>query len=295
MKSHKNILGAFLLNMLFSIIELIGGILTNSIAIISDAIHDFGDALSIGISYFLEKKSNKKPDHKYTYGYARYSILGALITTCILIVGSLLVIIGAFKRLINPVAINYDGMILLALIGTIINYAAVHLTKNGVSLNQKAVNLHMIEDVLGWLAVLIGSIIMKFTNISIIDSIMSVGVSIFILIHSFKNLKSIIDLFLEKIPSSISIENVMKKIKAIDGVIDVHHIHIWSIDGINNYATMHVVTNKNDYKIIKQLVREELKLIEINHATIEIETKDEICSDIECSGKIKNEIHHHHH
>ena len=203
MRTQKNILVAFILNVSFSIFELIGGVLTNSVAIISDSVHDIGDALSIGISYFLEKKSKKEPDDKYTYGYVRYSILGAVITTVILLVGSTFVIVNSIKRLINPVTINYNGMIIFAVFGVIINFLAAYFTKEGDSLNQKSVNLHMLEDVLGWVVVLIGAIIMKFTDISIIDAIMSILVSLFILINTIKNLKSIIDLFLEKIPNNI--------------------------------------------------------------------------------------------
>ena len=172
MKIEKNILIAFLLNFFFSIFELIGGILTNSISIISDSIHDFADSISIGISYILEKISKKKPNKKYTYGYLRYSVLGAVITTTILLFGSILVIYNAIKRIINPVEVNYSGMIIFALVGVIINFIAAKVTKHGHSLNQKSVNLHMLEDVFGWIIVLIGAIIMKFTDISIISLVL---------------------------------------------------------------------------------------------------------------------------
>lgn len=294
MKTEKNILIAFILNLSFSIFEFIGGTITNSIAIISDAIHDIGDSLSIGLSYFLEKKSKKEPDEKYTYGYARYSVIGSLITTVILLLGSILVIYNAIKRMINPVEINYDGMILFAIIGTIVNFLAAYFTKEGNSLNQKAVNLHMLEDTLGWIVVLIGSIIMKFTNILIIDSILSILVALFILIHALKSFKKVLDLFLEKIPNEISIEEIKEHILKIKNIIDVHHIHIWSIDGYSNYATMHVVIDKNS-KEIKEKIRKELKHLGISHVTIEIETKDEICEDLECKVETCNTHHHHHH
>ena len=158
MKSDRSILIAFLLNLSFSIFELFGGFFTNSVAIMSDAVHDFGDAISIGVSYFLEKVSKKKPDSKYTYGYVRYSVLGALVTNIILILGSVLVIIGGVKRFIVPVNINYDGMIVFAIFGVIVNFGAAYFTKKGDSLNQKAVNLHMLEDMLGWVVVLLGAL-----------------------------------------------------------------------------------------------------------------------------------------
>ena len=295
MKTERNILIAFLLNLFFSIFEFIGGLFTNSVAILSDAVHDLGDSISIGISFFLEKKSKKGPNKKYTYGYLRYSILGALITTIILIVGSILVIIEAVKRLANPIDVNYNGMIIFAIIGVIVNTIAGIVTKDGDSLNQRSVNLHMLEDVLGWIIVLIGSLIMKFTNISIIDSIMSIGVSIFILIHALKNLKEVLDLFLVKSPSNIDIDELKSHLMRINGIEDIHHIHVWSMDNINNYATLHVVVNKTDIHKIKDKVREEFLEFNINHVTIEIEDKDEVCSHNTCVVKKQSTHHHHHH
>ena len=295
MKTEKNILIAFILNISFSIFELIGGIFTNSISIMSDAVHDFGDALSIGISLILEKISKKKPDEKYTYGYARYSVLGALITTIVLTVGSIFVILGGINRILNPVAINYDGMIIFAIFGVVINFLAAYFTREGDSINQKAVNLHMLEDVLGWVVVLIGSILMKFTNISLVDSIMSIGIAIYILINAFKNFKDILDLFLEKTPKNISIEKIKKHLLEIKEIVDVHHIHIWSMDGVTNYSTMHIITEDQNIKELKNKIREEMNELGISHTTIEIEYKNDNCDEKECEVKINNEVHHHHH
>lgn len=294
MKTEKNILIAFILNISFSIFELIGGLFTNSISILSDAIHDFGDALSIGLSLILEKISKKNPDSNYTYGYARYSILGALITTTILTVGSIFVIISSIKRIISPEDINYNGMIIFAIFGVIINFLAAYFTKDGHSVNQKAVNLHMLEDVLGWVVVLIGSILMKFTDIRLIDSIMSIGVALFILINAFKNLKSILDLFLEKTPANIRVEELKNHLLKIKEIKDIHHIHVWSLDGNNNYSTMHIVTDTKDPVKLKKAVRNEMLEHNIIHTTIEIEGSDEKCLDKECHVDIKTSHHHHH-
>ena len=293
MKTEKNILVAFILNVGFSIIEFIGGILTNSVAIYSDAIHDLGDAFSIGVSFFLEKKSKKNPDKNYTYGYVRYSVLGGVITTTILLVGSILVIIGAVKRIFNPVDVNYDGMLIFAILGVVLNFIAALVTKDGDSINQKSVNLHMLEDVLGWLVVLIGSIIMHFTDIKIIDSIMSIGVALFILINALKNLKKVLDLFLEKTPKEIDIDELKKHLLEIKDVDDIHHIHVWSIDGYNNYATMHIVSKSKNISKVKKEIREELVEHNICHSILE--TEEEACSEKECTVKAHLELHHHHH
>ena len=295
MKTEKNILVAFLLNLFFSIFELIGGIFTNSVAIISDAVHDLGDSFSIGLSYFLEKKSKKKPDDKYTYGYMRYSVLGAIITNTILITGSVLVIYNAIERLFNPVDINYNGMIIFAVFGVVVNFLAAYFTRDGDSLNQKAVNLHMMEDVLGWVVVLIGALVIKVTEINMIDSILSIGVACYVLIHALTSFKDIVDLFLTKVPSGVNVSELSKHILEIDGVEDVHHVHVWSMDGVNNYATMHVVSNKKDISKVKKSIREELEEHGINHVTIEIDNNKDECSDKECEVKHNKHSHHHHH
>lgn len=293
MKTERNILFAFILNLSFSIFEFFGGIFTNSVAILSDAVHDMGDALSIGISFFLEKKSKRKPDNNYTYGYIRYSVLGGLITTVILMVGSILVIYKAIGRIINPVEVNYQGMIIFAIIGVVMNFAAAYLTREGDSINQKSVNLHMLEDVLGWVVVLVGSVIMKFTDIKVIDPIMSIGVALFILINTLKNLKQILDLFLAKTPENIDIEHLKEHLQEIEEVDDVHHIHVWSIDGYNNYATMHIVTKSNNIKEVKRKIREELEEHGICHAILE--TEDEACEETECKPHLRADTEHHHH
>lgn len=294
MKTEKNILIAFLLNITFSIFELIGGALTGSIAILTDSLHDIGDALSIGISYVLEKKSKKKADSKHTYGYIRYSVAGSLITLVILLLGSTFVIYESIKRLFNPVTINYDGMIIFAIFGVIVNLVATLVTRKGDSLNQKSVNIHMLEDVLGWIVVLIGSILMKFTDITYIDSILSIIVALFILVNCAIQFKRIVDIFLEITPSNVDIKELREHILKIDGVKDIHHIHIRSIDGYNNFATLHVVVDEYDPKI-KDKVKEELAEHNIAHSTVEEELVDEECFDKTCKIKPIKEEHHHHH
>ena len=294
MKTEKNILLAFILNFAFSIFEFFGGIYTGSVAIISDAVHDIGDAASIGLSFFLEKKSKKQPDDNYTYGYIRYSVIGSIITTLILMFGSCMVIYNAINRIISPTEIKYDGMIIFAVIGVFVNLFAAFFTRDGGSLNQKAVNLHMLEDVLGWAVVLIGAIVMKFTDFALIDPIMSICVAVFILTNAIKNLKEIIDIFLEKTPHGIDINEIKEHLKSIDAVIDVHHIHIWSMDGQNNYATMHIVTNAENHEI-KEKIRKELHEHGICHVTLELESEAEHCHEKSCKVEINSNAGHHHH
>ena len=293
--TEKNILIAFVLNLVFSLIEIAGGLFTNSVAILSDAIHDFGDAFSIGVSCFLERKSKKKPDETYTYGYLRYSVLGAFITTIILTIGSIVVLTGAIFRIIHPVSLHYEGMILLAILGIIINFLAAYKTREGDSLNQKAVNLHMLEDVLNWVVVFIGAIVMKFTDITYIDSIMSIGIALFLLKQALENLKNILNLFLAKVPSNLHVDEIKKELLKIPKVENVHHIHVWSMDGVHHYATMHVVVSgKYDFKL-KNMIKDKLKEMGIMHSTLEMENREEECTESECVVAPVNISHHHHH
>lgn len=294
MKTERNIFFAFILNLAFSVFEFIGGVFTGSVAIISDAVHDIGDAISIGVAFFLEKKSKRQPDKKYTYGYARYSVIGSLFTTLILLFGSMMVIFNAILRIINPIEINYNGMIIFAIIGVCVNFGAALLTRGGDSLNQRAVNLHMLEDVLGWIVVLVGAVVMRFTDFYIVDPLMSIGVAIFILINALKNLKKILDLFLEKTPRGISIDEIAEHIRKVEGVLSVHHIHVWSMDGDNNYATMHIVVNA-DTHTIKHKIRDELKEHDIGHVTLEFETEGEHCHEEHCHVDVVSSSGHHHH
>ena len=294
MKTENNILFAFILNLAFSVFEFIGGFYTGSVAIISDAVHDIGDAAGIGVAFFLEKKSKKQPDKEYTYGYMRYSVIGSLFTTLILLLGSAMVIYNALLRIVHPNAIYYDGMIVFAIVGVCVNFGAALLTRHGDSLNQRAVNLHMLEDVLGWLVVLAGAVFMKFTDFYIIDPLMSIGVALFILINALKNLKEVLDLFLEKTPHSICVDEMEKRICEVAGVLGVHHIHVWSMDGYHHYATMHIIV-KGDAHMLKHQVRDVLQECGIGHATLELEEEDEHCDGEYCHVNTAAPHGHHHH
>ncbi len=267
-RSDTSILAAFLLNLGFSMLELVGGLLTGSIAILSDALHDLGDAAGIGLSFFLEKKSRKSPDSTYTYGYARYSALGGFIITVILLIGSCLVIAGAVQRILRPIDIRYDKMLLFAIIGVVMNTAAALLTRHGDSLNQRAVNLHLLEDVLGWLVVLVGAVVMRFTDWVILDPLMSMGVAIFILIHALGNLREVGDLFLERVPRGIDIAELCARLKELDGVENVHHIYIRSLDGVKHDAAL-CISISGSSEAVKERIRAELADLGIVHVTIE--------------------------
>ena len=250
-KIIKNIKLAFILNFVFAIIEFIGGLFTNSISILSDSIHDFGDALAIAISLYLENKSTEKPNNKYTYGYLRYSVIGAFITSLILLLATIIVIKESFERSLLPESINYTGMIWIALFGLIVNGVSVLKTSKNHNINEKAINLHLLEDLLSWICVLVGSIVMKFTGIDCLDSIMSIGISVFILYNVYKNIIEVFYILTEKKPQDICLQDIQDTLKEKNKeILDIHHIHCWTLDGNINYMTLHLVVKNEMNRVL---------------------------------------------
>ncbi len=279
--SEGNIKVAFFLNLGFAFIELIGGLWTNSVAILSDALHDLGDSLTLGVSWYFAKVAKKDRSQNFSYGYKRFSVLGAIVNSIVLVTGSVFITIEAVPRLFNPINPNTEGMIYLAIGGVLVNgFAALRMSK-GSSLNERAVYVHLLEDVLGWIAVLIGAIVMHFGDFPIIDPILSVLIALFILFNVFKNLKESFRIILQGTPSDISIEKIHQEILEIHNVVDVHNCHTWSLDGEYHILSIHLVIEEDlkltDLAVIKTEAKKRISKLGINHATIEFETVNEIC------------------
>lgn len=279
--TSKNFRTVFLLNFVFTLFEIVGGILTNSIAIISDALHDFGDSISIGLAWYLEKYSHKESDNKYTYGYGRFSLLGALINAMVLIIGSTFVLANAIPRIIEPQATNAEGMIIFAIVGVIVNGAAVFKLKNEESMNARVMMLHLLEDVLGWIAILAVAIALLFWQTYILDAILSMVITLYILFNVTINLKKTIALFLQATPDHVQLEMIDEKLKSIDKVISSHHTHVWSLDGANHILTTHLIvdksTTRDEIVRIKYKCKQLFEDLKMTHFTIEIELEDEVC------------------
>ena len=272
-----NIKVAFFLNLAFTLIEIVGGVMTNSLAIMSDALHDFGDSISLGLSWYFQHIASKKRDNTFSYGYKRFSLLGAIINSIILLLGSVFVISKAIPRLMNPEPTDAQGMIYLAILGIIVNGTAVMRLRRGHSMNEKVVSLHLLEDVLGWVAVLIGSVVMKFYNLPIIDPILSLMIMVYILFNIYKNLKESFQIILQATPHGVNISSITAKIMSLEEVESIHDCHLWTMDGAYNVFTAHVVLYNTEINIdeqeqlkrrIKDLLAEEL----ISHITIEFES-----------------------
>ena len=274
---------AFILNVGFTFIEFIGGWLTNSTAIMADAVHDLGDSLSIGSAWLLNRQGRKSADGEFTYGYRRLSLFGALINGLVLIAGSLWVLSEAIPRLTNPVMPVTEGIFALALLGVSVNGVAAYRLSKGNTLNEKVLNWHLLEDVLGWIAVLIVSIVLQFADWPILDPLLSVGFTLFILFNIVRNLWVTGKLFFQAVPDKTLHEEIRRTLLGVDGVDEVHHQHLWSLDGEHHVLTAHIVVDDGfsmeEYSIIKQRVARVLKQYRLAHTTIEIELKEESCRD----------------
>ena len=277
----KNIKVAFLLNLFFTLFEIAGGFFTNSMAILSDAVHDLGDCLSLGLAWYFQKIANKGSDSSYSYGYKRFSLLGAIINSIVLTVGSIFILTEAIPRIFHPEKTQAAGMFFLAIVGILVNGLAFFRLKKGSSLNERVVSLHFLEDVLGWVAILVGAIIMYFFNVPFIDPLLSVGIAFFILFNVYKNIRQTLHIILQGIPAEINIDEITEQLQQFKDIEDIHDLHVWSVDGNYNILTVHVVMNKlleiEKIAELKRKIRESLKQKGIQHATIEFETSDERC------------------
>lgn len=279
--NSKNIAFAFFLNLFFCIIEIVGGLMTNSIAILSNALHDFGDSFALGLAWYFQQVSGRKPTAQYTYGYKRFSVLSAIINSVILLTGSIFVLYESVLRIIHPVSSNAKGILLFAILGVIVNGAAIFRLKKGNSMNERVVSLHLLEDVLGWFALLIGSIVMIFVDVPILDPILSVGISCYILFNVYKNLKSVFFVILQGKPEDINEQEIINRLKNLSEVKDIHDLHIWTMDSEYHILTVHLVLNKTTnfegQSRLRTKVHEMLKELHIEHSTIEIEYEGETC------------------
>lgn len=258
---------AFILNLVFAVVELIGGLLTGSVAILSDALHDTGDAMSIGVSCLLERVSRRPADGVYTYGYRRFSVLGSVFTGVSLLMGSAVVVWQAIGRLWHPQPLHSLGMIGLAVFGVVVQGASVLLTKGGESLNLKTLNLHLLEDLLGWLAVLVGGAIIALTGYTWIDPVISLALALYIAHHAVEHLGEALAVFLDRAP--IDTEEIAAQLAALEGVEEVRHLHIRSLDGVHHRAEVQVVTAAPPAPV-RQTVKDTLASCGIEYATVEI-------------------------
>ena len=288
---EKRVRLAAILNTAFTVLELFGGIWTNSLAILSDALHDFGDSIALLVSWLFERAAHRQPDSSRTFGYQRLSLFSALFSASILIGGSIVIIVQAIPRFFNPELVNAFGMMGIAVIGITFNGTGFFLLKKGESLNEKILSWHLLEDVLGWVGILVGGVVIYLWKIYLLDPILTIALTAFILYNVTKNLKESINILMQGVPKHINLEIVKQDILSIKGVIGLHDIHIWSLEGETDVFTAHVVLDDETLRSTeptKQTIKETLQKHHIEHSTIELESK------YKCSGMVCEERHKDH-
>lgn len=271
---------AFFINLAFTVVEVVGGWLTGSIAVLTDALHDAGDCLVLGTAWWLQRVAMKGRDAHYSYGYGRYSMLGGWLTSVVLIIGALFMLTVSVPKLWAPELPHSLGMIGFALFGLAMNGLAAWKLHGGRTLNERGAYLHLLEDVLGWAAVLVGGILIHFTDWAIVDPLLSIAISAYILVNAIGTLKKGTGILMQEIPAGIDMQEVRTRLMAIPHIIDLHDQHTWTLDGSFIVHTVHIVVEGVDHHSalgIKVKAREALKDLGIHHATIELEWADEDC------------------
>ena len=291
---------AFVLNFSFAIIEFIFGGLFGSSAILADAVHDLGDALAIGISAFLESISNREEDSHYTLGYKRFSLLGAILTAVILITGSSLVILENISKLIEPQPVDHEGMLWLGVIAIAINLTASLIVRKGQTKNESILSLHFLEDTLGWLAVIVVAIILRYTDWYFLDPLLSLLISAFILSKALPRFWSTLKIFLDAVPEGVDIQQVKSDLEQLDHVASINQLNLWTMDGLEKNAIVHVcLEHVKHMEVCKEAIRTLLKDCGFQNVTIEVDedlaTHRAHKRNIEELEVGQNQGHGHHH
>ena len=298
MSSKTSIWLAFFLNLSYAIVEFIAGGIFGSSAVLADSVHDLGDAIAIGISALLETISNREEDRQYTLGYKRFSLLGAMLTAVILMIGSVLVILENITKIAHPQPVNEKGILWLGIIAVAINVLASLVVRKGKTKNESILSLHFLEDTLGWLAVILMAIILRFTDWYILDPLLSLVISIFILTKAIPRFWSALKIFLDAVPEGVDIKQVKNDLEQLDHVVSVNQLNLWTMDGLEKNAIVHVCLEEIEHiEYCKESIRNLLKDYGFQNVTIEVDAN--LASHQTHKRKIEeleaSQSHGHHH
>ncbi len=272
MSSKRAVWLAFFLNLSFAIVEFVAGGVFGSSAVLADSVHDLGDAIAIGVSAVLETISNRKEDSRYTLGYKRFSLLGALITAVILMTGSVLIILENLTKLFHPQPVNNEGILWLGIIAVTINVLASLVVRNGKTKNESILSLHFLEDTLGWVAVILMAIVLRFTDWYILDPLLSLAISFFILSKAIPRFWSTLKIFLDAVPEGVDIQKIKTDLSELDHVASINQLNLWTMDGLEKNAIVHVcLEHVKHMEVCKESIRDLLKDSGFQNVTIEVD------------------------
>ena len=302
MKTEHAVWIAFFLNLSYAIVEFIAGGIFGSSAVLADSVHDLGDAIAIGISAFLESISNREEDSHYTLGYKRFSLLGAMVTAVILMTGSVLVILENITKLFHPQPVNDEGILWLGIIAVSINVLASLVIRKGQTKNESILSLHFLEDTLGWVAVILMAVVLRFTDWYILDPLLSLAISIFILSKAIPRFWSTLRIFLDAVPEGVDIKQVKNDLEQLDNVASINQLNLWTMDGLEKNAIVHVCLKRMEQmEVCKEAIRASLKERGFQNVTIEVDedlathcAHKRNIEELEASQSHGHDHHHHH-
>ena len=272
MKAKYAVWVAFFLNLTYAIVEFIAGGVFGSSAVLADSVHDLGDAIAIGISAFLESISNREEDSHYTLGYKRFSLLGAMVTAVILMTGSVLVILENIAKIFHPQSVNDEGILWLGIIAITINVLASLVIRKGQTKNESILSLHFLEDTLGWVAVILMAIVLRFTDWYILDPLLSIAISFFILSKALPRFWSTLKIFLDAVPEGVDIQKIKTDLAELDHVASINQLNLWTMDGLEKNAIVHVCLKEMEHmETCKESIRIFLKDCGFQNITIEVD------------------------
>lgn len=272
MKTKHAVWIAFFLNLSYAIVEFIAGGIFGSSAVLADSVHDLGDAIAIGVSAFLESISNREEDSRYTLGYKRFSLLGALVTAVILMTGSGMVILENVSKLFHPQPVNEEGLLWLGIIAISVNVLASLVIRKGQTKNESILSLHFLEDTLGWLAVILMAIVLRYTDWYILDPLLSLVISFFILSKAIPRFWSTLRIFLDAVPEGVNIQKIKTDLAELDHVASINQLNLWTMDGLEKNAIVHVcLEHVKHMEVCKESIRDLLKERGFQNVTIEVD------------------------
>ena len=300
MKTKHAVWLAFFLNLSYAIVEFIAGGIFGSSAVLADSVHDLGDAIAIGVSAFLETISNREEDSHYTLGYKRFSLLGAMVTAVILMTGSVLVILGNITKLFHPQPVNDEGILWLGIIAVSINVLASLVVRKRKTKNESILSLHFLEDTLGWVAVILMAIVLRFSDWYILDPLLSLVISIFILSKAIPRFWSTLKIFLDAVPEGVDIQQVKSDLEQLDHVASINQLNLWTMDGLEKNAIVHVCLKEIEkMEVCKESIRSKLKDCGFQNITIEVDedlaTHRAHKRNMEEIEAVQSHGHEHHH
>ncbi|WP_119154659.1 cation diffusion facilitator family transporter [Caldimonas tepidiphila] len=274
--NERALLGALLLTSTFLVVEVVGGVLAESLALISDAAHMFTDTAALAIALAALRIGRRPADHRRTFGYYRFEILAAALNAVLLFLVAIYILVEAWQRLRQPAEVESALMLWIAVAGLVVNLIGMRLLSGGKenSLNMKGAYLELWSDMLGSLGVIAGALVIRHTGWNWVDSVVAVGIGLWVLPRTWQLLRESLNILLEGVPEGIGVDEVERSLREVPGVQSVHDLHVWSISSGKTSLSVHVVCDdsaRDGFELLRSLRELLAQRYDIHHSTVQLE------------------------